>query len=268
MDWIPQSVYEFFDKPFVVSALRAAMILVLGLMLARFLVRLLQRLVSERFSAQHQMILRRSVFYIINGLVLFAALRELGVDLSVLLGAAGVLTVALGFASQTSASNLIAGLFMMTERAFEVGNFIKAGTSSGTVLSIDLLSVKLQTVDNLFIRIPNEMMIKTEIINYSRFPIRRMDIRLGVAYDSAIPRVREVLLAMAHAHPLILEEPEPVVGVVDFGPSELLFELRVWFARENVVELSMGLREAIKNALDQNEISIPFPHRVIINTDK
>jgi len=110
------------------------------------------------------------------------ALRIIVRLMGLLLGAAGILTVAPGFASQTSASNLVSGLFMIAEHPFGVGDTIRLGSIAGEVPSIDLLSVNLRTPDNLYVRIPNETMIKSEITNLTRFPIRRLDLEIGVAY--------------------------------------------------------------------------------------
>src|SRR5690606_3033117 len=129
----------------------------------------------------------------------------LGFSLSVLLGAAGVLSVALGFASQTSASNLISGLFLIGEQPFQLGDTIKVGNTTGEVLSIDLLSVKLRTFDNLYVRIPNESLIKSEMTNLTRFPIRRFDLLIGVAYKENISQVRQIMQNVADNNPLCMD---------------------------------------------------------------
>ena len=117
-----------------------------------------------------QILLKRAIFYGIMILMSMSALRELGFDLSVILGAAGILSVAIGFASQTSASNLISGLFLMMERPFSIGDVIRVEQTTGEVISIDLLSVKIRTFDNLYVRVPNESMIKTHMAVTSSTP--------------------------------------------------------------------------------------------------
>src|SRR5690606_6278295 len=131
-------------------------------------------------------------------------LDTLGVDVGVLLGAAGILTVAIGFASQTSASNLISGLFLLGARPFSVGDLIEVGTRTGVVLSVDLLSVKLRTFENLFVRVPNETLIKSDIVNLSRNPIRRIEVKLRLAYDEDFERVAALLKAIAQDDPDVL----------------------------------------------------------------
>src|SRR5699024_9803457 len=161
------------------------------LLLARFLASMMMRLVTGRLDAHRSMILRRTAFYLVLGLAVATALNTLGFKLGVLLGTAGVLSVAIGFASQTSVSNLISGLFLVGERPFGIGDSIKVGATSGEVLAIDLLSVKLRTFDNLLVRIPNETLIKSEVVNLSRFPTRRIELALRIGYKEDIGRVRE-----------------------------------------------------------------------------
>lgn len=245
------------------SVAQAVLIVLIGLLLARMLASATVRFFNGRLDAHRSMILRRTVFYLVLGLALATALNELGFKLGVLLGAAGVLSVAIGFASQTSASNLISGLFLVGERPFGIGDTIKVGATTGEVLSIDLLSVKLRTFDNLFVRIPNETLIKSEVVNLSRFPIRRADLLLAIARKEDIGRVRELLFAVAEANPLCLEEPKPLFIVAGFGASSIDLQFSVWAKRENFLELKNSMYEEIKRAFDAHGIEIPFPHTSI-----
>ncbi len=192
-----------------------------------------------------------------------SALRELGFSLAVLVGAAGVLTVAIGFASQTSASNLISGLFLLGEKPFQVGDFITVGERTGELLSIDALSVKLRTFDNLFVRIPNETLIKSEVVTLTRFPIRRIDLKIGVAYKEDVRRVHDVLLEVAERNRLCLDDPAPLFVFLGFGDSSLDLQFSVWATRENYIELTNTIHTEIKEAFDAAGIEIPFPHRSI-----
>jgi small-conductance mechanosensitive channel len=245
------------------GGVRAALFLLAGFVLARFASRLAQRIMVRRFSAHHAMVFRRLAFYLVLGLFAASALRELGFSLAVLLGAAGVLSVAIGFASQTSASNLISGLFLIGERPFGAGDVIKVGDTTGEVLSVDLLSVKLRTFDNLFVRIPNETLIKSQVTTLTRFPIRRFDLQLGVAYKEDIGRVRRVLMEVADRNAVCLDEPKPLFIFNGFGDSALEIQFSVWAKRENFLELRNSLQTEIKQAFDAEGIEIPFPHMTL-----
>jgi small-conductance mechanosensitive channel len=248
-------------------ALQVSLILLIGLVVGRLLGRLAGRLAERRGGAQARMIARRLVFYLVFGIATFMALEALGLDLSVLLGAAGILTVALGFASQTSASNLISGLFLLGERPFVVGDSIEVGKTSGIVLAVDLLSVKLRTFDNLYVRVPNETLIKSEIINYSRNPIRRIDIDLRVAYTEDLERVRSMLYALAEADPDILHEPEPIVWIDRLGESAVHIRFLVWASNQGgFFAVRSRMKESVARALIEQRVAIGY-HKVEVDDD-
>jgi small-conductance mechanosensitive channel len=255
-------VVDSVTSPQAVDVLYAAIKVGLGLVLGRLAGNGLARLFADA-DAQRAMIIRRASFYGIAGLFTASALMELGFDLGVLLGAAGILTVALGFASQTSASNVISGLFLLGERPFAVGDVIRVGGTTGEVLSIDLLSVKLRTFDNLFVRIPNETMIKSEVTNLRRFPIRRVDLQVGVAYKENLREVHEVLRAVADQNPLCLEEPAPLIIFQGYGDSAINHQFSVWASTDNYLDLRNSIPVEIKEAFDEHDIEIPVPHRTL-----
>ncbi|WJG09115.1 mechanosensitive ion channel family protein [Aliiglaciecola sp. LCG003] len=239
---------------------QALFILIVGYFVAKFFSNLVMRFNLANMSNHSQVLVRRGVFYGIMVLMFMSALRELGFDLSVVLGAAGILSVAIGFASQTSASNLISGLFLMMERPFSIGDVIKIDQTTGEVISIDLLSVKIRTFDNLFVRVPNESMIKTQVTTLTKFPIRRADLKVGIAYKEDIAKVKAILTEIADKNPLCLSEPAPLFILLGFGSSSVDIQFSVWSKRENFLLLKNEIYQTIKEAFDQNGIEIPFPH--------
>ncbi|WP_434784100.1 mechanosensitive ion channel family protein [Marinobacter apostichopi] len=238
-------------------------LLVLGVVLGSVAGRSAARFMEQRSSRHHTVMVRRLVFYVIVLLFAVAALREAGFSLDVVLGAAGILTVAIGFASQTSASNMISGLFLLVEKPFEIGDVIEADATIGEVIGIDMLSVKLRTPDNLYVRIPNETLIKTRVVNRSRFPIRRLDLTVGIAYAEDVARVEALLLKLAEKNPVCLEEPKPFVLVTAFGPSSVDLQFSFWVPKDKVLDGRSSMMVAIKQTLDRDGIEIPFPHTSI-----
>ncbi|MFO8141694.1 MAG: mechanosensitive ion channel family protein [Marinobacter sp.] len=243
--------------------LSAGFLLLLGVVLGTLVARSVGRMVATRVSRHHQVMIRRLFFYLVFLLFAVAALREAGFSLEVVLGAAGILTVAIGFASQTSASNIISGLFLVLEKPFEIGDFIEVDSTIGEVVAIDLLSVKLRTPDNLYVRIPNETLIKTRVVNRSRYPIRRIDLAIGIAYAEDVERVSELLLELAIDNAVCLEEPKPFVLVTGFGASSVDLQFSLWVAKDNFFEGRGSMMIAVKKLLDKQGIEIPFPHTSI-----
>ncbi|OJT01178.1 mechanosensitive ion channel family protein [Marinobacter nauticus] len=243
--------------------LSAAVLLLLGLLIGSLVSRNVGRLVEKRTTRHHQAIIRRVFFYLVFIIFGMAALREAGFSLEVVLGAAGILTVAIGFASQTSASNIISGLFLVMEKPFEIGDMIEVDATAGEVIAIDLLSVKIRTPDNLFVRVPNETLIKSRVVNRSRFPIRRIDLSVGIAYAEDVERVRDLLLGLAQQNAVCLEDPKPFVLVTGFGASSVDLQFSFWVPKDKFFEGRGGMMVAIKKTLDQQGIEIPFPHTSI-----
>jgi small-conductance mechanosensitive channel len=241
--------------------LQVVVLVVVGYPFVLFLASVGGKIARKRFSDQSAMLVRKAIFYSGMVLLLITVLGQLEFKLTALLGAAGIAGVALGFASQTSVSNIISGLFLISEKPFAVGDVIKVGDTMGTVLSIDLLSVKVRAFDNRFIRIPNENLIKTEVVNITRFPIRRLDINVGVAYKEDVARVKTVLKEIATQNPYCLDEPEPVIIFSNFGDSALEFLFGVWCVKTDFLALKNSIMQEIKDRFDAEGIEIPFPHQ-------
>lgn len=251
---------DFLNTDMLIKLFRAVALLSIGYIVAKLMSRFSLRLIGKMFTSHTSQLIQRGTYYLIFMLFVFSALLELGFNLNVLLGAASVLTVAIGFASQTSASNFISGIFLMAERSFVIGDVIRVGNTVGEVLSIDLLSVKIRTFDNLFVRLPNESLIKSELTTLTKFPIRRLDMKIGVAYKENIKKVKDILEKVAFDNPLCLEEPKPLYIFQGFEDSSLSLQFSVWATKENFLELKNSMYEQIKNAFDQENIEIPFPH--------
>jgi small-conductance mechanosensitive channel len=110
------------------------------------------------------------------------------------------------------------------------------------------------------VRIPNESLIKSEVINVTKFPIRRLDINIGVAYKEDIAQVRAVLLEVARKNPLCLNEPEPLIIFSGYGNSSIDLLFLVWAIKNDWLNLKNSIMEEIKKEFDQKRIEIPFPH--------
>ena len=245
----------------VTSIVRAAAMVVFGLPIVFALSRWVRRFGASRIGPQVGLVSGKLVFYVGLATLTVTTMIELGFSLTPLLGAAGVLGIALGFASQTSVSNIIAGLFVLAERPFVVDDLIEVDAIRGRVLSVDTMSVKLRTLDNRFVRIPNETVIKSVVVNLTRFPIRRLDVRIGVAYREDPERVRRVLFEIAEANPIALMEPEPLVIFEGFGESSLDLLFAVWTTQDNWLSLKNSIQEDIWRRFEAEGIEIPFPHR-------
>lgn len=250
----------FFSAERLTLLLRVAALVIIGMPGIYLLSRWSRQQLGKHVSAQRAMIVGKFVNYTGQVIIVVMVLREMGFELAPLLGAAGIIGIALGFASQTSVSNIISGLFLIGEQPFVVHDVIKINDIIGEVLSIDVLSVKLRTFDNRFVRIPNENLLKSEVITLTRFPIRRVDLTVSVAYKEDIRRVKEILSEIAEANPLCLQEPAPLIIFEGFGASSIDLKFAVWATRADWLNMKNQIYEEIKARFDREGIEIPFPH--------
>jgi len=211
-------------------------------------------------SQQRKMLIKRFVRYTAIVILFLIVISELEINLGAIFGAAGVIGIVIGVASQTSIGNIVSGFFLVSEKPFEIGDLIRIGDKTGTVYSIDLLSIKIKTLDNLLLRIPNQTVISTEVINVTKFPIRRMDFELSVAYKEDLAKVKSIIERVVKNNPLCLDEPEPFILFKTFGDSGINILLGVWFEKANFRNVKNSVFMDIKSTFDAEGIEIPFPH--------
>ena len=265
---VPSLLTQYITPERINLAVRVTLILLIGIPLVRLIRSIMRKIVKDRLSVQSEQLVVRSVYYASVLILFMNVLNEFGFKLSALLGAAGVFGIAIGFASQTSVSNIISGIFLISEKPFVIGDSVQIGTTIGTIESIDLLSIKLKTYDGRYVRVPNETMIKTEVINITRYPIRRANISVSVSYKANLTKVLEVLADIAAKEPLAINEPAPLLLVDSFTDSGISISFGVWTNQENVVLLRNALMLSIKQRFDEENIEIPYPHVNLITEGK
>ena len=254
------SLSNYFENETIDKFIRILFILVAGIGSIYLVSFMVKRSLYKHLSRQSMMLISRTIIYTgYTGLV-FIVIRELNYDLTALFGAAGVVGIVIGVASQTSIGNIISGLFLVSEKSFELGDVVRIGDKTGTVYSVDLLSIKIKTYDNLLIRIPNQTVISTELVNVTKFPIRRLEFQIGVAYKEDLRKVKTVLEDVARNNPLCLEEPEPVIIFKEFGTSSINITFAIWFEKANYLAVRNSVFMEVKEAFDREGIEIPFPH--------
>ncbi len=245
--------------------LEALILLIIGVLSVRLIRFLALKLIMKKSALQNQMLMGKLINYTGFFIVLIIILAQLGIKLSALLGAAGILGIAIGVASQKSLGNIISGFFMVTEKSFEIGDAITVGDKTGIVYSIELLSIMLKTFDNVLIRIPHETLISTNIVNITRFPIRRMDLFITVSYKSEMNQVMEILGNVARNNAFCLDEPNPFILIKEFQDSGILIQYGIWFEKNDYVLVRNAILSDVLEAFRAEGITIPYPHITIEN---
>jgi len=245
------------------TAIKAILILVVGLIAARIISNISGKLTNAKFGSHIGGVTKNIVLYVLVLSTIFAFLGTFEIDLTGVLAAAGILGIAIGFAAQTSVSNIISGFFLIADKPFEIGEAIEIDGQSGHVLDIGLMSTRIRTFDNRYLRLPNSMVANARIVNLSRYEIRRLDIQVGIAYKENIQKSLEILNSVIKSNENVLIEPEPLVIITRFGDSSIDFEVRVWIQRSALFAARTELITGIKNAFAEAAIEIPFPHRTV-----
>ncbi len=260
MDFSELNLYNYISEEIIFQIIQVILIIGISIPVLLLLRSWARSFFTKKYAPHYGMLAGKIVFYTGLVIMLITIMGQLGISLAPLLAGAGIVGVALGFASQTSVSNIISGLFLIAEQPFKVDDIINVGGTIGIVLSIDVLSVKLRTFDNMFVRIPNETIIKTEVINLTRFPIRRFNAKVSVAYKEDIAQVREILMDIAEKNEYSLSEPEPQIIFEAFGTSSIDLDFRIWAPVREWIFLKNTIQEEIKKRFDEEGIEIPFPH--------
>lgn len=224
----------------------------------KVLLRLLKKIPSSKATPQRMMIARRLLTYLFYIAVAMYVLSLFGIKFSAIWGAAGIAGVAIGFAAQTSVSNLISGLFVLTEGTLKIGDTIIVGDVTGIVDAISLLSVRVHTFDNQMVRIPNSTIINSNLTNNSYHDKRRMTINVSIAYDCDMEKALEALKKAPGMCPTVLNDPEPAVWFDGFGDSGINMTVAAWFKPKDFLQTKNDLYIAIKKVFDKAKIEIPF----------
>lgn len=218
----------------------------------------LKKVPEEKVSAHNMMILQKGVkylFYLVSGMYI---LSLFGVNINAIWGAAGIAGLAIGFAAQTSVSNLISGVFVLSEKTMKVGDYITVGGESGIVDSVGLLSVKIHTLDNQMIRIPNSTIINSNFTNNSYFPRKRMTFAVSIDYKTDMKTALAAIKTVPELCSTVLEEPAPAAWFDGFDDSGIKMTLAVWFIPSDLIQTKNDVFIGIKQRFDEAGINIPF----------
>lgn len=257
------NIYSIYTTP-----VKAILIAVIGIIASKIISSVSGRLMTSKFGSHVGSITKNIVFYVLVLATIITFLRSFDIDITGILAAAGIAGIVIGFAAQTSVSNIISGFFLIADKPFEIGEAIEVDGHSGYVLDISLLSTKIRTFDNRYLRIPNSAIANARIVNLSRYEIRRLDIPVGIAYKENIQNALDLLYEVIKNNENVLIEPEPLIVITQFGESSIDFEIRVWIQRSVLFAARTELIQSIKNAFDEAGIEMPFPSRTVYITIK
>lgn len=195
--------------------------------------------------------------------VIIAAVGQLGIQTTPLVAVLGAAGLAVGLALQNSLGNFASGVMLVLFRPFTKGDYVEAGGTSGTVDEVGIFTTVLNTPDNRKVIVPNGQITNDTITNYSAHATRRIDLIIGVAYGDDLRVAREAIDKTIRSHDKVLDDPEPIVWVMELADSSVNFAVRPWVKAEDYWQVRNELLEQIKGALEAAGCQIPFPQRDI-----
>ncbi len=243
-------------------------IILFGFIIAKIISLYIKRLLKDRIRRDYRELIAKAVNYTLIVVILIVALPHLGIKLSGLLVAGGIVGIAIGFASQNIVSNLISGIFLLIERPISIGNPVNIDGTVGIVEEIEIISTTLRTFDGLYIRLPNQKVFTANITNYEANVARRFEYKIGIRYKDDANKAIDIIKSVVDKEPLALKNPEPQVFVSELGDSSVNIIVRPWAPVAEWYSLYTSLLWKIKTALEHQGIQIPFPQRVLWDGDR
>lgn len=244
----------------------AAGTFIVGLIIARIVGSFVKRAVDKTPASDFVgVVLSRITVGIVGFLGFYFALQSLGVPLGPLVGALGIAGLALAFAFQDILENVIAGLLMLMRRPIGIGDEVATNDFEGIVKDVTLRAVELTTLDGKTVFIPNAMVWKSPVVNITMTPERRTTLEVGVAYDSDLDQVKQLLETAVPQVDGVLAEPPARAMVYQFGASSIDFAIRYWHHSDTATTWRVRdeVARTVKRAFDEAGIEIPFPQRVV-----
>lgn len=272
-------IIDLFNIRTVGDFFYATLILLMSVPVKRFVDILIEYL-EKGIAAQTETHIDNIIFALfgkLSGVIIYTvagilALDTLGINIMPFVAGAGVAGLAIGFAAKDTLSNLIAGILLIIDRPFEVGDRIEvwaapAGSATwGDVIDIGLRATRIRTTDHIVVIIPNNEIMKRDIVNYTAISSEiRVRINIGVAYDADVARAKALIVDLAGQIPWVSSRPIPKVVVRNFGESAVDLQLRVWIknARKRMDTIS-EITDRVKTVFERENIEIPYPKRDII----
>lgn len=245
---------------YAVNLTAALLIILVGSMVIRLATNSLNRLLKARKVDPTIANFATSLIkYALLAFVVIAALGRVGVQTASFVAIVGAAGLAIGLALQGSLSNFAAGVLLIGFRPFKAGDFIEAAGTAGVVESVQIFTTVLKTGDNRIIVVPNSNILGGNIVNYSKEERRRIDLVIGVSYDADLQKTKQVLQQIIEQDERILKEPGCTIAVNELGASSVDFIVRPWVNTADFWAVRWDLLEKIKQALDANDIGIPYP---------
>jgi small conductance mechanosensitive channel len=191
--------------------------------------------------------------------VFLIVLTQMGVNPAPILAGLGVTGFILGFAFQETLGNLLAGVMIVLNAPFRIGDYVEVGSMNGTVRDMDMMSVTLATPDNKRVIMANKLIWGQAIVNYSYTDTRRVEMGVSIAYDSDVGKAKEILWEIINSYPEVLPQPTPVIEVNKLSDSSVDLVVRPWTKPADYWTVYFRFQQEVLEKFRAAQVEIPFP---------
>lgn len=231
-----------------------------GVWLTRIIMRALTRTHTDPILVNFLNTLLNAVFFLVVSIL---ALSQLGLDTTSLVALIGAAGIAVGLALKDSLSNFASGVMLILFRPFNLGDSMEISGTEGTVDQITIFSTRLKTGDNKVVIIPNSKVYGNTLVNYSREPNRRIDLKIGISYESDLLKAKRILREILDSNDKVLPEPNARIAVAELADSSVNLVVRPWVRTPDYWDVRFDLLEKIKLRFDEDGIDIPYPQMAL-----
>lgn len=266
---VGNAVHGFFDHSMLQRLLLSLLLLVIAKLLLVFLKYTINHAESRGLDSSARPLVYSLFSYGIYTVTLLLVLHVLGVNTAGIVAMVGAASLAVGLALKDALANIASGLLLLFLRPFKAGDYIECGSIKGNIVGIGLFNTTFRTIDGLFVSSPNTALWGLPIVNFSKNPLRRLEITIGIDYGDSPEKALDIMRDVVAAEPLFMRKPEPQFFVSSLGDSAVNVTFRAWARTQDYFDLLWKYTAEMRRRFVEEKITIPFPQRTIhvVNTD-
>lgn len=265
MDILVENLGEY--GPFIINVVKAILFLIVGYLVGQTIKRLIRNQIQNNSKLDPTIgnFVASIVYWLVLASVIIIVLQLFGFQATSLVAILGASTLAIGLALQGTLSDVASGILLIAFRPYKIGQFVDIGGTSGTVKEVTLFTTELASPDNVQIIMPNSKAWGSIIRNFSAHPTRRVDIVFGIDYGDSSDEAMKIISQIVRNDDRVQKAPEPWMHVTNLGDSSVDITVRIWAKAEDYWDVKFDTLKTVKEAFDDNGISIPYPHQVEIS---
>lgn len=258
---VTQSLGSVLAKLSLETVLRGLVVLAVGLVLVRAVIRLSNRLLARSKSlAPIRLQVQSALRVLLYVLLALVVLGSLGVEVTSFIALLSVAGLAVSLALQTTLSNLAGGVTLLVTKPFTLGDYIEYDSVSGTVTVIGFSHSTLTTPDNKVIHVPNSELAGARIINYNALGRRRVDLSYNAAYSAPTEAVKAAIFDAIADFPQVMSDPAPMVRLSSYGTSSINYVVRLWVKADDYWDVYFGMQERVRETFPAHGVAMTYDH--------